>query len=128
MALIRSFRDLKVYQQTRVEVQSGFEITKTFPRDEKFSLTDQVRRSSRAVKSTIAEAWAHRRHPASFVSKLTSVLGEANETQSWLDDALDCGYLNAARHQKLDAAGQGIGGMVNNMIVKAGDFCRPVSR
>lgn len=128
MALIRSFRDLKAYQQTREEVHRVFEVTKTFHREEKYSLTDQVRRSSRAVKSMIAEAWAHRRYPASFVSKLTDALGEANETQSWLDDALDCGYLDAAQHQKLDAAWQAIGGMINNMIVKADDFCRPVAR
>lgn len=128
MALIRSFRDLKACQQTREGARRVFELTKTFPPEEKYSLTDQARRSSRAVKSMIAESWAHRRYPASFVSKLTDALGEANETQSWLDDALDCGYLNAAQHQKLDAAWQAIGGMINNMIAKADDFCRPVAR
>jgi four helix bundle protein len=117
-----------VYQQSRVEAQHIFEITKCFPREEKFSLTDQVRRSSRAVKSLIAEAWAHRRYPASFVSKLTDALGEANETQSWLDDALDCHYITLSQHQDLDVAWQSIGGMINNMVVKVDDFCPRLSR
>ena len=79
MAVIKSFRDLNAYQRTRVEIQRVFEITKTFPSEEKFSLTDQIRRSSCAVNSMIAEAWGHRRHKASFVNKLTDALGEANE-------------------------------------------------
>ena len=124
MALIRSFRDLRAYQQTRAEVARVFEMTKTFPKEEKFSLTDQIHRSSRAVKSMIAEAWGHRRYPAAFVSKLTAAIGEANETQSWLDDALDCGYIKPEQHQNFDAAWQSIGGMINNMIVKADDFCK----
>jgi four helix bundle protein len=124
MAIIRSFRDLNLYQQARVEAQRVFQVTKQFPRDEKFSLTDQIRRSSRAVKSLIAEAWAHRRYPASFISKLTDGLGEANETQSWLGDALDCGYITPASHKELDVAWQAIGGMINNTILKADDFCR----
>ena len=124
MSLIRSFRDLRAYQQTRAEVARVFEMTKTFPKEEKFSLTDQIRRSSRAVKSMIAEAWGHRRYPAAFVSKLTDAIGEANETQSWLDDALDCGYIKPEQHQDFDPAWQSIGGMINNMIVKADDFCK----
>ncbi len=115
---------MRAYQQARVEANRVFEMTKAFPKEEKFSLTDQIRRSSRAVKSMIAEAWGHRRYPAAFVSKLTDAIGEANETQSWLDDALDCGYINASQHRDFDAAWQSIGGMINNMIVKADDFCR----
>ena len=87
-------------------------------------MTDQIRRSSRAVKSMIAEAWGHRRYSASFVSKLTDAIGEAAETQSWLDDALDCGYVSPLQHQKFDLAWQSIGGMIANMIAKADDFCR----
>jgi four helix bundle protein len=124
MAIIRSFRDLRAYQQTRVEVARIFEATKTFPKEERFSLTDQIRRSSRAVKSMIAEAWGHRRYSAAFVSKLTDAIGEANETQSWLDDALDCGYIKPEQHQDFDATWQSIGGMINNMIIKADDFCK----
>jgi four helix bundle protein len=123
MAAIRNFRELRAYQQSRIEINRVFEMTKTFPKDEKFSLTDQIRRSSRAVKSMIAEAWGHRRYPAAFVSKLTDAIGEANETQSWLDDALDCGYIKSAEHQEMDAAWQSIGGMINNMIAKVDTFC-----
>jgi four helix bundle protein len=124
MAIIRSFRDLRVYQLARLETQRVFKITQMFPREEKFSLADQIRRSSRAVKSMIAEAWAHRRYPASFASKLTDSLGEATETQSWLDDALDCGYINSDLHRELDAAWQSIGGMINKMIDRLDDFCK----
>ena len=99
-------------------------MTKMFPKEEKFSLTDQIRRSSRSAKSMIAEAWGHRRYPASFVSKLTDGIGEATETQSWLDDSLDCGYINAAQHQDFNDAWQNIGGMLANMIAKADEFCR----
>jgi four helix bundle protein len=124
MAIIRNFRDLRAYQQTRSEAGRVFETTKTFPKEEKFSMTDQIRRSSRAVKSMIAEAWGHRRYPAAFISKLTDAIGEANETQSWLDDALDCGYITPAQHKDFDAAWQSIGGMIANIIVKADDFCK----
>jgi len=127
MAIIRSFRDLKVYQRAREEAQRIFKLSQTFPREERYSLTDQIRRSSRAVKSMGAEAWAHRRYPASFVSKLTDALGEANETQSWLDDALNCGYITLAQHREHDNAWQSLGGMLNNTIEKADDFCRSAS-
>ncbi|MCX6895081.1 MAG: four helix bundle protein [Verrucomicrobia bacterium] len=127
MAIIQNFRELKVYQQSRAQAQRVFELSRTFPREERYSLTDQIRRSSRAVKSMIAEAWGHRRYPAAFISKLTGALGEATETQSWLDDALDCGYITAAQHREHDAAWQSIGGMLNNTIEKADDFCRSAS-
>ena len=124
MAIIRGFRDLRAYLQARQEANRVFEMTRTFPQEEKFSLTDQIRRSSRAVKSMIAEAWGHRRYPAAFVSKLTGAIGEANETQSWLDDALDCGYIKQLQHQEFDAAWQSIGGMIASMIAKADGFCK----
>jgi four helix bundle protein len=128
MAIIRSFRELKVYQQSREQAQQIFKLTQTFPREERYSLTNQIRRSSRAVKSMIAEAWGHRRYPASFVSKLTNALGEATETQSWLDDLLDCGYITAVQHRELDEAWQSLGGMINNTIERADDFCRSASK
>jgi four helix bundle protein len=124
MAIIRNFRELKVYQSARIDAASIFKLSQTFPREERYSLTDQMRRSSRAVKSMIAEAWGHRRYQASFISKLTNALGEATETQSWLDDALDCGYISEAQHRNHDAAWQALGGMINNTIERAEDFCR----
>ena len=128
MALIRSFREMKVYQHSRAEAQRIFKLSQSFPCEERFSLTDQIRRSSRAVKSMITEAWAHRRYAGSFVSKLTDALGEATETQSWLDDALDCGYISATQHRDHDAAWQSVGGMLNNTIEKADDFCRNAAK
>src|SRR5216117_3615883 len=91
----KSFQDLKVYEAAREEARLIFEISKTFTREEKYSLTDQIRRSARAVKAMIAEAWARRRYKAVFVNKLDEALGEATETQSWLDDAADAKYLPA---------------------------------
>ena len=75
----------------------------------------------------IAEAWGHRRYQASFVSKLTDAVGEANETQSCLDDALDSGYISPSQHHDLDQAWQSIGGMIAAMIAKADEFCQKTS-
>src|SRR5437588_10856157 len=89
----RSFRELKVYQAARDAAGRIFAMTKRFPREERYALTGQIRRSSRAVKAMIAEAWARRRYKAAFINKVDEALGEANETQSWLDDTLDDGYV-----------------------------------
>lgn len=123
MALIKSFRELNVYKLARQETQKIFERSRKFPAEEKYSLTDQVRRSSRAVKAMLAEAWARRRYRAVFINKIDEALGEATETQSWLDDCLDCGYISAAEFKEMDAAWQSIGAMLNKMIIRADDFC-----
>jgi four helix bundle protein len=91
----RPFRDLRVYELARAAASEIFEATKSFPREERYSLTDQIRRSSRATKPMISEAWARRRYKAVFVRKIDEALGEAAETQSWLDDAFDCGYFDS---------------------------------
>lgn len=83
-----------------------------------------MRRSSRAVKAMIAEAWARRRYRAVFINKIDEALGEATETQSWLDDSLDCGYISGAEFKQMDASWQRIGAMLNKMIARADDFCR----
>ena len=124
MAEIRSSQDLNVYQKARDEAKAIFELTNSFPREERYSLTDQVRRSSRAVNAMIAEAWAKRRYEAAFVSKINDALGEAMETQSWLDHALDCHYLDASQFAKLDSEWQHIGGMLTRMTDRASDFCK----
>jgi four helix bundle protein len=113
-----------VYQAARDAALSVFIVTKTFPREERYALIDQVRRSSRAVKAMIAEAWARRRYKAAFVNKIDEALGEANETQSWLDDALDNEYLSKEDFQELDDRYQAIGGMLSRMIDRADDFCK----
>src|ERR1700736_2831142 len=90
----RSFREWRVYQAARESANRIFALSKKFPAEERYSLTDQIRKSSRAVKAMIAEAWARRRYKGVFVNKIDEALGEANETQSWLDDMLDAEYLS----------------------------------
>ena len=113
-----------MYQATRETARTIFEISKRFPREEQYSLTDQIRRSSRAVKAMIAEAWARRRYKAAFVNKVDEALGEAYETQSWLDDALDAAYLSKENFDDLDNRYDMIGGMLSRMIDRADDFCK----
>jgi four helix bundle protein len=120
----KSFRDLKVYQAARETARSVFEFSKSFPLEERYSLTDQIRRSSRAVKAMIAEAWARRRYKAAFVNKIDEALGEAYETQSWLDDAIDGAYLSKTKFDDLDRRYDAIGGMLSRMIDRADDFCK----
>ncbi len=119
----KSFRDLVVYKNARSVAKEIFEITKSFPRDEMYSLTDQVRRSSRAIGAQIAEAWAKRRYEKHFVSKLTDADGEQQETQHWIEIAEDCRYLNQAQAKRLNKALAEIGSMLNSMINKANLFC-----
>ena len=121
--VINSFRDLDVYQMARQASYQIFVITKDFPKDEKYSMTDQVRRSSRAVASMIAEAWARRRYVAAFIDKLNQAQGEAMESQARLDQALDCKYMSSEKHAEIDAAIQAIGGKLQRMIDKADTFC-----
>src|SRR3990172_2691949 len=109
MAAIKSFRDLDVYSLARREAKNIFDLSKSFPAEERYSLTDQIRRSSRAVNAMIAEAWARRRYPAAFINKIDEALGEAMETQAWLDHSLDSGYLDAKQHRALDDAWQKVG-------------------
>lgn len=120
----KSFRDLKVYQAAREAARLIFNISKSFPREEQYSLTDQMRRSARAVKSMIAEAWARRRYKAAFINKIDEALGEAYETQSWLDDASDAAYLSKQQFNDLDNRYIAIGGMLSRMIDRADDFCK----
>ena len=102
MPRIESFRDLDVYQLGLREAKRVFVITREFPKEERYSLTDQIRRSSRAVNALLAEAWARRRYMAAFVNKVNESLGEAMETQAWLDHALACDYIDAKQHAELD--------------------------
>jgi four helix bundle protein len=89
-----------------------------------YSLTDQVRRSSRSIGAQIAEAWAKRRYKKHFVSKLTDADGEQQETQHWIDTAQDCGYLEQVQVEKLEKTLSEIGSMLNSMINKADLFCK----
>ncbi len=118
-----SFRDLVVYKNARKLAKLIFELTKSFPKEEMYSLTDQVRRSSRSVGAQIAEAWAKRRYKKHFVSKLTDADGEQQETQHWIETAEDCRYLSLEQTQKLNSSLSEIGRMINSMIKKADIFC-----
>jgi four helix bundle protein len=123
MALIKSFRDLNVYKTTRNETKIIFERSRSFPVEERYALTGQIRSSARAVKAMIAEAWGRRRYRGVFINKIDEALGEATETQSWLDDCLDSGYSSPDEFARMDGAWQSIGGMLQRMIDKADDFC-----
>src|ERR1051325_10626363 len=116
MGAIFSFRELEVYKRAMQEARKIFVRTKQFPREEVYSLTSQIRRSSRAVSSMLAEAWARRRYQAAFISKLTEAMGEAMETQNWLDHAVGCEFISRTEHRDLDQEWQRIGAMVNGMI------------
>ncbi|MEK6284130.1 MAG: four helix bundle protein [Acidobacteriota bacterium] len=124
MAVIRSFRDLDVYRLALTEAKRIFMMTRRFPAEERYSLTDQIRRSSRAVNALLAESWARRRYLAAFRNKVNESLGEAMETQAWLDHALECDYISEALHRELDDAWQHIGAMLNRMIQSAEQFCK----
>jgi len=121
----KTHRDLLVYQKARAASQEIFKLTSRFPRDEKFSLTDQIRRSSRSVGAQIAEAWAKRRYEAHFISKLTDADGEQMETQHWLETALDCGYLSQEETKALVERYAEIGRLLGGMMAKAELFCNP---
>jgi four helix bundle protein len=116
---------LEVYRLSRDLSKEIFEISKKFPKEEMFSLTDQIRRSSRSVGAQIAEAWAKRKYEKHFVSKLTDADGEQLETQHWLEVASDCCYLSKEATEDILQQYASIGRMLNSMIVKAATFCRP---
>jgi four helix bundle protein len=127
MAVIRSFRDLVVYRRALSEAKKVFLFSKRFPAEERYSLTDQIRRSSRAVGAMIAEAWARRRYQAAFVNEINEALGEAMETQAWLDHSVTCEYISRDQYRQRDDQWQEIGAMLNGMIDRADSFCKSTS-
>ena len=121
--MIPSFRELLVYKKAYEQAMHIFEVTKGFPKEERYALTDQIRRSSRSVCTNIGEAWRKRRYPAHFVSKLSDADAEATETMIWLDFSLSCGYLSAGEHAELCAEFDEIGKMLGAMISAPEKFC-----
>ena len=119
-----SFRDLIVYQKAREVARRFFDISKSFPKDETYSLTDQGRRSSRSIGAQIAEAWAKRKYDKHFVSKLTDADAEQQETQHWVETATDCGYVTEQMRDTLVDDLDRIGRMLQSMMDKADLFCR----
>jgi four helix bundle protein len=119
---VKHFRDLQVYKRQRELSRLVFGLTKRFPVEERYSLTDQIRRSSRSVGAQIAEAWGKRRYPKHFVSKLTDADGEQLETQHWAIEAFDAHYLDKANFDSLMDLCVEIGRMLNSMIQKSDTF------
>ena len=117
-----SYKDLIFYQKARSVAKRVLELTGPFPKEERYSLTDQIRRSSRSVGAQIAEAWAKRRYPNHFASKLTDADGEQYETQHWIETALDWGYTDTADAEEINSVLQEIGRMLQRMIDRAEEF------
>jgi four helix bundle protein len=124
---ILSFRELRVYQETFALQQEISQISKGWPSEEKYALTDQIKRSSRSVGANIAESWAKRAYPAHFKSKLTDADGELQETSHWLATALACGYLGQSEHSNLQIRLQEIGKSLGKMMSMPEKFTPPKS-
>ena len=123
MSKIGSFKDLIVYQKAYKLAMEIFEISKSFPKEEKYSLTDQMRRSSRSVTSCLAESWAKRRYEKSFVNKLTDSLGEENETEVWLDYSKGCKYIQKETHERVLSEYDEVRKMLISMINNPDKWC-----
>jgi four helix bundle protein len=122
---IREFKELRVYQQAYEAATTIFELSKEWPKEETYSLTDQIRRSSRSVCANIAETWRKRRYEKHFVSKLSDADAEAGETRTWLQFGRDSGYLAEGSFEELDETyNQICGGLVNMMQVPE-PWCGP---
>ena len=115
---LNSAKDLDVYKKAYRLAMEVFQLTKSFPPEERWALTSQIRRSSRSVCLNLREAWAKRRYEAHFVNKLTDCDGENSETDSSLDFAKDCGYITVEQHKQMTAlcaeAGKMLGSMIHN--------------
>ena len=120
--IINSAKELKVYKAAYELAMEIYEISKQWPKEETYSLTDQIRRASRSVCANMREAWAKRRYEAHFISKLTDADAENSETDTWLDFAKDCGYLNDEDHERLTGECTEIGRMLGAMLKNPGAF------
>ena len=119
----RSSKEPRVYQKAREVSCKVFEVSKAFPKGETYSLTDQIRRASQSVGAQIAEAWGKRRYEKHIVSKLTDADAEQLETQHWVGEALDCGYISETDARQLYSDLEEIGRMLNSMMEKSDSFC-----
>jgi four helix bundle protein len=123
----KSFKDLRVYQKAREASRLVFNLSKAFPKEEMYSLTDQLRRATRSVGAQIAEAWGKRRCEKHFVSKLADADAEQMEAQHRVGEALDCRYLSPADADELNSGLAEIGRMLNSMMLKSDAFCGPLA-
>ena len=120
---IRHFRDLEVYRRGFKAAMEIFQMTKEFPVEERYSLVDQIRRSSRSVCANLAEGWRKRRYSAVFKNKVTDSMQEASETQCWLEFCLTCKYIKQDSFDRLDDEYEQIIAMLNSMEMNAEKFC-----
>jgi len=119
----RGYRDLKVFQLSYRLAMEIFETTKSFPKEEKYSLTDQIRRSSRSIPTNIAEAWKKRLYEKMFISKIIDATGEAGETEVWLEMSKDAGYITKEKYDDLVFGYDEINRKLNGMIEKPEKSC-----
>src|SRR5689334_13522511 len=119
---IRSHKELRVYQMAFQAAMNIFHLTKSFPSEERYSMTDQIRRCSRSVCANLSEAWRKRRYKAAFVAKLSDAESEANEVQTWLDFAVECRYLSADGASQLYATYDRILGSLVYMLSHSDDW------
>jgi len=120
----RSFKDLEVYKQSRELARRIFELTINFPKEERYSLTDQRRRSSRSIGAQIAESWGKRRYENHFILKLTDSDAEQYETQHWLEISCENKYIDTETEKNLNGRCEAIGKMLNSMIDKSSLYCQ----
>ena len=124
MSLAFSFKDLDTYKLAREVSFEIFNISKSFPADEKYSLTDQIRRSSRSVGAQIAESWGKRNYEKHLISKLTDADSEQFETQHWLEIAYECKYITKEQFNQESSKCESLGKMIYTMIQKSNQFCQ----
>ena len=122
---VQSAKELTVYKKSYALAMRVFALSKRFPKEEMYALTGQIRRSSRSVSQNLREAWAKRRYPAHFLSKLTDCDGENNETDTAIDFARDCGYISPQEHAELTGLCTEVGKMLGSMIQHPDPFLIP---
>jgi len=122
MPTVKFHQDLKVFQQSFEIAMQIYTLSKSFPK-ELYSLTDQIRRPSRSVSANISEAWGKRKYEKSFIAKLTDSEGEARETQTWLQFALACNYINEEQFNNLNNQYNQIIGMLVNIMNQSESWC-----
>ncbi len=126
--LIDDYRKLRVYRSAFAAAMTIFKASKCWPKEERYALTDQIRRSSRSVCSNIAEAWFKRRYAKHFVSKLSDASMEAGETLTWIDFAVSCGYLSVDEQEDLTQTYRAIIGGLTKMMTRPDQWCLPKSK
>lgn len=124
MTYVKSFRDLDVYKLAREVSKEIYIMSKGFPVEERYSLTDQIRRSSRSIGAQIAESWGKRKYEHHFISKLTDADSEQLETQHWIEVSEECSYINSEKAKTLITKCETIGKMIQSMIDKSSIFCK----